>query len=107
MTFYQAISNIQIPAIYGTYKKDQPVPYISYTGDGQDTFFADNGAYHRVNLYQLVYYYKTKDETKEDEIEETLLANGYLYEKSSDYYDSSENVYYIIYSRIKSLKGGR
>ena len=107
MTFYQTISTLNIPTIYGAYKSDQPVPYVSYTGYGQDIFFADNGGYHRTNLYQLVYYFKTKDETKEDVIEEALLDNGYTYEKSPDYYDSSENVYYIIYTEIKSLKGGR
>ena len=107
MTFYQVINGMTVPCIYGTYKKDRPVPYISYTGAGQEIFYADNDAYHRVNLYQLVYYYSEKDETKEDIIEETLLANGYTYEKSADYYDSSEGVYYIIYGNIKSLAGGR
>lgn len=107
MTFYQAIQALNIPSIYGTYRTDQPIPYISYTGAGQDIFWADNGAYHRVNLYQVVYYFKTKDESEEDVIEETLLSNGYTYEKGEDFYDSSENVYYIIYSNIKSLKGGR
>lgn len=107
MTFYQIIQSIDIPSIYGSYKSDQPIPYMSYTGAGQDIFWADNDGYHRVNLYQLVYYYKKKDETEEDSIEETLLDNGYSYEKSQDYYDSSENVYYIIYSNIKSLKNGR
>lgn len=107
MTFYQIISTIGIPCIYGTFKNDQPVPYLSYTGAGQDVFSADNGYYRRVNLYQIVYYYSKKDETKEDAIETTLLANGFTYEKSGDYYDSSENVYYIIYGNIKSLQRGR
>lgn len=107
MTFYEVIQSIEIASIYGAYKKEQPIPYMSYTGEGQDIFWADNGGYHRVNLYQLVYYYKLKDETEEDKIETALLDNGFTYEKSPDYYDSSENVYYIIYSSIKSLKGGR
>lgn len=107
MTFYQILQNIDLPSIYGAYKEEQSVPYISYTGNGQDIFYADNGAYHRVNLYQIVYYYTTKDETKEDAIEVALLNAGYTYKKSEDYYDTSENVYYIIYTNIKSLKGGR
>ena len=107
MTFYQTIQQINIPSIYGAYRTDQPIPYMSYTGAGQDVFFADNGGYHRVNLYQLVYYYKKKDEEKEDAIEEALLNNGFTYEKGSDYYDSSEDVYYIIYSNVRSLNRGR
>lgn len=107
MTFYQVLNTIDLPCIYGAYQQKQPVPYISYTGAGQDIFYADNGAYQRVNLYQIVYYYKLKDETKEDAIEEALLDAGFTYEKSDDYYDTSEDVYYIIYMNIKSLKGGR
>lgn len=107
MTFYETLENLNIPSIYGTYTRDKAVPYVSYTGAGQDIFWADNGGYQRVNLYQLVYYFKIKDETKEDAIEEMLLDNGFTYEKGEDFYDSSEGVYYIIYSNIKSLKGGR
>ncbi len=107
MTFYETLENLNVPSIYGTYKREQAVPYVSYTGAGQDIFWADNGGYHRVNLYQLVYYFKLKDETNEDAIEEALLDNGFAYEKGGDFYDSTEGVYYIIYSNIKSLKGGR
>lgn len=107
MTFYETLENLNVPSIYGTYKREQAVPYVSYTGAGQDIFWADNGGYHRVNLYQLVYYFKLKDETNEDAIEEALLDNGFTYEKGGDFYDSTEGVYYIIYSNIKSLKGGR
>lgn len=107
MTFYEILEQLNIPSVYGAYRKDQSIPYVSYTGAGQDVFWADNGAYHRVNLYEMVYYFKKKDESKEDEIEEMLLNNGFTYEKGVDFYDSSEGVYYIIYSNIKSLKGGR
>lgn len=107
MTFYQTISLMNIPCIYGAYKKEQALPYISYTGYGQDIFFADDTHYHRVNLYQIVYYFSAKDEAKEDDIEESLLANGYMYDKSEDFYDSDQDLYYIVYSNIKNLKNGR
>lgn len=107
MTFYELIQILPTTAIYGAYKQKQALPYISYTGYGQDVFWADNGAYKRNNLYQIVYYFKEKDESKEDEIEETLLDNGFGYDKSEDFYDESENLYYIIYSNIKNLTFGR
>lgn len=96
MTFYEIIITINLPCVYGVFKKGQTLPYFSYTGAGQDIFYADNTGYHRVNFYQLVYYYKTKDEEVEAEIEQTLLDNGYTYDKGSDLYDESEGVYYII-----------
>ena len=107
MTFYETIQSINIPSVYGTYQENKAVPYISYNGYGQDIFWADNGAYHRVNLYQLVYYFKLKNETVEDQIEEALLNAGFVYQKGQDLYDSQEKVYYIVYTDIKSLKGGR
>lgn len=107
MTFYEIIQSIPITSIYGAYQKKQALPYISYTGYGQDIFWASNIAYKRNNLYQIVYYFKEKDESKEDVIEETLLDNGFGYDKSEDFYDEGENLYYIVYSNINNLKFGR
>lgn len=107
MTFYQVLQTMAITAVYGAYQRKQALPYISYTGYGQDVFWADNDAYKRNNLYQIVYYFKVKNEGVEDDIEETLLDNGFGYEKSEDFYEESENLYYIIYSNIKNLKFGR
>ena len=106
MTFYQVIKLISIPSVYGVFKKGRALPYFSYTGSGQDIFYADNTGYFRVNFYQLVYYFKDKDEDLESEIEQTLLDNGYLYDKGSDMYDSAEGVYYIIYDNVKKQKKG-
>ena len=103
MTFYEILDDLKLPCVYGAYKKNQPIPYVSYTGYGQDIFWASNGAYYRTNLYQLAYYYKEKDETKEDAIEKVLLDNNFGYDKSEDFYDDSNGIYYIVYSNIKSL----
>lgn len=106
MTFYQVIQTIDLPCVYGVFRKGQTLPYFSYTGAGQDIFYADNTGYHRVNFYQLVYYFKTKDEEAESEIEQTLLDNGYTYDKGSDLYDESEGIYYIIYDNVKTTRKG-
>lgn len=106
MTFYQVIQTIDLPCVYGVFRKGQTLPYFSYTGAGQDIFYADNTGYHRVNFYQLIYYFKTKDEEAEDEIEQTLLDNGYTYDKGSDLYDESEGIYYIIYDNVKTTRKG-
>jgi hypothetical protein len=106
MTFYQVIQTIDLPCVYGVFRKGQTLPYFSYTGAGQDIFYADNTGYHRVNFYQLIYYFKTKDEEAESEIEQTLLDNGYTYDKGSDLYDESEGIYYIIYDNVKTTRKG-
>ena len=106
MTFYQIIETINLPCVYGYFRKGQALPYFSYTGAGQDIFYADNTGYHLVNFYQLIYYFKTKNEADEEQIEQTLLDNGYTYDKGPDLYDESEEVYYIIYDNVKTTRKG-
>lgn len=105
-TFFEVIQTLNMPCIYGVFQKNKTLPYVSYTGYGQDIFYADDGGYHRTNLYQLVYYFKDKSEAAEDLIETTLLEHGYAYNKGEDLYDSEENVYYIIYDSIKAFRKG-
>jgi hypothetical protein len=68
-----------------------------YIGNGQDTLPADNTLYWRENTYQLEYYFKEKDEAKEKAIEDILLADGYIFEKSEDLYLEDEGLFLIYY----------
>lgn len=106
MTFYEVIKLIDLPCVYGAFRKDVNVPYFSYTGAGQDIFYADNTGYYRVNFYQLIYYYKTKNEDSEELIEQTLLDNGYTYDKGADMFDQTEGIYYIIYDNVRTTRKG-
>jgi hypothetical protein len=68
-----------------------------YIGNGQETFQADNTHYYKRNTYQVEYYFTTKNEQNEAAIEDALLSNGYLYEKSEDIYIEEEGVFVIYY----------
>lgn len=72
-------------------------PYIAYLGSGQRNLDADNTHYWRENTYQVEYYFTTKDESNETAIEDALLENGYLYEKSEDIFLEEEGVFLIYY----------
>ena len=99
-TLFQLLQTLGIPAAYSHFKDgDVPKvpPYIVYIGDGQDTFDADNTHYYRRNRYQIEYYFTKKDETIEAAIEDLLLENGYLYEKSEDTFIEDEGVFVIYY----------
>jgi hypothetical protein len=106
MTFYEVIKTTGLPCVYGAFREDVDVPYFSYTGAGQDIFYADDTGYYRVNYYQLIYYYETKNENAEEVIEQTLLDNGYTYDKGADMFDQTEGVYYIIYDNVRSTRKG-
>ena len=79
------------------FRKKQEPPYIVYIGNGQETFEADNTHYWKTNSYQVEYYFTEKNEQNEAVIEEALLDNGYLYEKSEDIFIESEGVFVIYY----------
>lgn len=101
MTIYQILKTTGLPCVYAFHvDKREPIdpPYIVYMGDGQDTFDADNTHYFRKNRYQIELYFTQKNEETETAIEDVLLDNGYLYDKSEDIYIESENVFVIYYS---------
>jgi len=52
---------------------------------------------YKANKYRVEYYFKTKNEEKEETIEKLLLDGGFLYEKSEDVYIESEDLYVIYY----------
>lgn len=97
MTIFEILQSLGLPCAYSHFKKDQAPPYIVYLGGGQDQFDADNTHYWRDNRYQIEYYFTKKNEEIETEIEDKLLENGYLYDKSEDVYIESEDVFVIYY----------
>lgn len=105
MTLYEKLTDPQtglgLPCAYSHYRGDdapEAPPYIVYLGDGQTNFAADNTYIHKENRYTIEYYFTEKNEQQETEIENFLLANGYLYEKSEDVYIEDQGVFVIYYS---------
>ena len=97
MTLSQTLQSTGLPCVYSHFKTPQSPPYLVYIGNGQDTLKADNTHYWRNNRYQVEYYFTTKNESNEAAIEDALLSNGYLYEKSEDIYIEDEDVFVIYY----------
>lgn len=101
MTIFEILQQTGLPCAYSHFNdEDSPAapPYIVYLGGGQDVFEADNTHYWRNNRYQVEYYFTAKDEDAEAQIEQLLLDNGYLYEKSEDVYIEDEGVFVIYYN---------
>ena len=105
MTIFEILtddeSGLDIPCSYSHFRdSDVPEvpPYLVYLGAGQNNFEADNTYYYQRNRYQIEYYFTEKNEDLEAQIEQLLLDNGYLYEKSEDVYIESEGVFVIYYT---------
>ena len=97
MSIYSTLQGTQIPCVYSHFKKPQTPPYIVYIGNGQNVLEADNTHYWRRNQYQVEYYFTEKNETNEAAIEDALLKDGYLYDKSEDVFIEDEGVFVIYY----------
>lgn len=101
MTLFEILQQTGLPCAYSHFdEENSPAapPYIVYLGGGQDNFEADNTYYYQQNRYQIEYYFTKKDEDAEAQIEQLLLANGYLYDKSEDVYIEDEGVFVIYYN---------
>ena len=94
---YDTLQSTNLPCAYSHFRKKQEPPYVVYIGNGQETFEADNTHYWKTNSYQVEYYFTEKNEQNVAVIEEALLDNGYLYEKSEDIFIESEGVFVIYY----------
>lgn len=97
MSIFEVLQSTGLPCAYSHFKTAQEPPYIVYIGRGQDVLEADNTHYWRENKYQIEYYYKTKNEQNETDIEDALLNAGFVYEKSEDIFIEDENVNVIYY----------
>ena len=97
MSIYSVLQGTHLPCVYSHFKTDQTPPYIVYIGSGQNTSDADNTHYWRENTYQVEYYFTKKDEDLEEVIEDTILADGWIFTKSEDAYIDDEDVFVIYY----------
>ena len=94
---YATLTKTNLPCAYGYFRDKVVPPYLVYIGRGQTTLGADDTWYYRDNQYQVEYYFIKKDEAKEKLIEDTLLADGYNYDKSEDIYMETEGLFVIYY----------
>lgn len=106
---YDTLKKIGLPCAYSHFKSKAPKspPYIVYLGDGQNKALADDTIYWRENRYQVEYYFSRKDEVQEQAIEETLLQDGYLFDKSEDVYLDDQDIFMIYYYVTKGETYGK
>ena len=98
MSIAETLQRAGIPVAYSHFKTAVDPPFMVYLGAGQDQLAGDNTVYWRKNVYQVEYYFEKKDEAQETSIEDALLADGWLYDKSEDVFIESEGLFVIYYS---------
>ena len=91
---------LEASGIYTAYyevRSDREAPYITWRGNGQDNFAADDMYISLGNTYIAEYAFLEKNEAAEASIETALINNGFRYRKSQDYRDDDTGEYYIEY----------
>lgn len=73
-------------------------PFLIYRGNGSNNFKSDDEVYYTNYGYTIEYYFKEKDEEKEEAIEKVLNQNKIIWEKSEDIYIDSEKLFLIYYT---------
>ena len=97
LTIYEVLQSTDLPCAYSHFRTPQEPPYLVYIGEGQDVLDADNTHYWRENNYQVEYYFTEKNEANETAIEDALLGEGFVYDKSEDVFIEDEGVFVIYY----------
>lgn len=98
MTLFELLRSTGLPCSYGVFgKRNNKLPYLIYLGNGQEHFIADNKIYAKQDQYQVEYYFIDKDSKSESALEDALINDGWLYEKSEDIYIEGEKVFVIYY----------
>lgn len=94
----ETLLKTNLPCAYSHFTKPVTPPFITYLGNGQTTFGADNTWRYKNNQYQIEYYFTEKNEQNEEAIEQALLDDGFNYEKSEDTYIEDEGLFVIYYN---------
>lgn len=97
MKILETIKKTGLPCAYSHFREPVEPPFLVYLGSGQNNLAADDTLYWRENTYQVEYYFTMKDEDLEEVIEDTLLADGWIFTKSEDAYIDDEDVFVIYY----------
>ena len=101
---FDTLQKTGLPCAYSHFRGEstpKAPPYIVYLGSGQNRGLADDTVYWRENTYQVEYYFKEKNEELENAVEDVLLQDGYIFQKSEDVFIDDEGVFVIYYDVTK------
>lgn len=96
--FSAVISTLNIPAVYGYYKKPQDAPYIAYTATEKNMIHADGVVVYSEDWIELLLVTKTRDLEKERAIETLLNYNGIAFDVPILDFDETQKIHTASYS---------
>ena len=96
--FYGAISSLDIPAVYGSYKDNQAAPYITYEAIEKNCIHADGVVVYAEDWIVLRLITKSRDIEKERTVEEFLTENGISFDVPDFEFDETQHIHIATYN---------
>ena len=94
---YFLLKETGLPVAYNHFKNEMQLPYLVYRGNGTLNFEADNIVYDSDYLYVVEYYYESKNEEVERQLEDLFNQHEIIWSKTEDVYIYEEDMYIIYY----------
>lgn len=92
-----ALDATGLPWAYSHFEQKVEPPFLAYIQNGQNQLSADDTRHWHRNIYQVEYYFKTKNTAAEEAIEKALLDAGFQFTRSEDIYLEDEDVFLVYY----------
>lgn len=93
------IKGIGVPYAYHHFPENtgQAPPFICFYYPESRDFVADDSNYRKINALTIELYTDNKDFALEEKVEEMLISNDLVYQRT-EYYIDSERMYQITYT---------
>lgn len=88
---------IGFPVAYNHFDSPPEIPFISLEEVNSDYIYADDKNYYKHNIFNLNYYFLYKDIDQEEDLEQLLNDNGFVFKVVNETYISNEKIYIKTY----------
>lgn len=93
-----AIKGAGFKIAFDSFSTPQALPFLCYTDQGSNDFYADNENYTNSTVYDLELYTSKKSKATENQITGILKGLGIAYSRNPTTFISEENCYSTVYT---------
>lgn len=104
--FGALIAALNVPAIFGPYKKAQETPYISYYAIEKNVIYADGRVIYGEDWIELRLVTESRDLSLERAVEQLLTDNGIAFDYPDFEFDEKQRVHIATYAFLLQTTSG-
>jgi len=92
-----AIKAAGYPVAHDSFSGPQSLPFVCWTDEGSNSFYADNSNYLNKSQYNIELYTKYKSKADEKKIQDALTAQGVTYNRNPTAKIDSEDCFQTVF----------